>query len=69
VIPPSRKYDYKLASVDPAQVEDEFYEAAVIVTDHDNVDYELILKKAKIVLDTRNVMKQRGLQSPKLWTA
>jgi len=69
VIPPSRKYRYNLASVDLGKIKDEFYEAAVIVTDHDNVDYELVMKKAKVVLDTRNIIRKRGLQSPKLWTA
>ncbi len=65
----SRKYDYGLASVDPAGMPDEFYDAAVIVTDHEIVDYSRIMAKAKVVLDTRNIIKRRGLQSPKLWTA
>lgn len=39
---------------------DELIESAdcvVILTDHSNVDYEGIIKKAKIVVDTRNVSK------------
>ena len=31
-------------------------DAVVITTDHTNVDYELIGKHAKLVIDTRNVM-------------
>jgi UDP-N-acetyl-D-glucosamine dehydrogenase len=69
VIPPSRKYNYELASVDLSRVADDFYDAAVIVTDHEIADYPLVMKKAKVVLDTRNIIKKRGLQSAKLWTA
>ena len=32
-------------------------DAIVITTDHSNVDYELIGKHAKLIIDTRNVMK------------
>ena len=31
-------------------------DAIVITTDHSNVDYELISKHAKLIIDTRNVM-------------
>ena len=31
-------------------------DAIVITTDHSNVDYELIGKHAKLIIDTRNVM-------------
>ena len=34
----------------------ELQDAIVITTDHTNVDYELIGKQAKLVIDTRNVM-------------
>ena len=30
-------------------------DAVVIVTDHRNVDYPMLLKHAKLVVDTRNV--------------
>ena len=68
-VPPTRKGDFKMDSVNLAKIEDDHYDAAVIVTDHANVDYTQVLKKAKIVLDTRNVIKRLGLQSEKLWTA
>jgi UDP-N-acetyl-D-glucosamine dehydrogenase len=32
----------------------------LIVTDHDDVDYGLILDNAKLVIDTRNVRERRG---------
>ncbi len=33
------------------------YDMVLIVTDHTSIDYPLILKHAKLILDTRNVMK------------
>jgi len=68
-VPPTRKGDFKMDSVNLAKIEDNHYDAAVIVTDHANVDYTQVLNKAKIVVDTRNVIKRLGLQSDKLWTA
>jgi UDP-N-acetyl-D-glucosamine dehydrogenase len=32
------------------------YDAVVIVTDHDNIDYALLAAHAKLVVDTRNAM-------------
>jgi UDP-N-acetyl-D-glucosamine dehydrogenase len=37
---------------------------AVIVTDHSNIDYQLLLNKAGLILDTRNAIKER---SEKVW--
>jgi UDP-N-acetyl-D-glucosamine dehydrogenase len=34
-------------------------DAVLIVTDHDAVDYQLVADKAKLILDTRNVMTKR----------
>ena len=31
------------------------YDAIIIVTNHSNFDYEMILKNAKLIIDTRNV--------------
>ena len=35
----------------------EKYDIVVVVTDHSKVDYKTVAAKAKIVLDTRNAMK------------
>jgi len=37
------------------------YDAAIIVTDHDNVDYGLLVKHARLVIDTRNATKNAGV--------
>ena len=72
-ISPKRKYDYQMTSVDLTQSDDEFYDAALIITDHENIDYELVIRKAKLILDTRNIIKrlgiEKGLSPNKLWTA
>ena len=31
------------------------YDACVIVTDHSNIDYELIYDNSQLIIDTRNV--------------
>ncbi len=38
-------------------------DAVVITTDHSNVDYEMVGKYAKLIIDTRNVMAK--VQNPK----
>jgi UDP-N-acetyl-D-glucosamine dehydrogenase len=40
------------------------YDGAVIVTDHNNVDYDTLLRFSKLIVDTRNVLA--GLSGPEL---
>lgn len=65
----TRKYDFKLESVQLSQIADDYYDAVVIVTDHSDIDYQEVLGKAKIVIDTRNALKQKGVKSDKIWKA
>jgi UDP-N-acetyl-D-glucosamine dehydrogenase len=45
-------------------------DAVLICTDHDAVDYELLVEAALLVVDTRNVCARRGLlRSNAGWTA
>jgi len=37
------------------------FDAVLIVTDHDEVDYSLLGQHARLILDTRNVMRRNGL--------
>lgn len=37
------------------------YDAVVVATDHDNVDYALVQANSKLVIDTRNVFARLGL--------
>jgi UDP-N-acetyl-D-glucosamine dehydrogenase len=36
-------------------------DCVLIVTDHDNIDYEMIYKNAKLIVDTRNALRKRGI--------
>jgi UDP-N-acetyl-D-glucosamine dehydrogenase len=65
----TRKYDFKLQSVQLKQTANNYYDAAVIVTDHSDIDYQEVLAKAKIVIDTRNALKQKGVKSDRVWKA
>jgi UDP-N-acetyl-D-glucosamine dehydrogenase len=69
IMPKTRKYDFKLRSVQLKQIVDDYYDAAVIVTDHSDVDYLKVLGKSKIVINTRNALKQKGVKSNKIWKA
>ncbi len=42
------------------------FDAALIVTDHDNVDYRAIVEHAPLVVDARNACRRAGIASPKL---
>ncbi|GJE02592.1 nucleotide sugar dehydrogenase [Methylobacterium isbiliense] len=39
-------------------------DAVLIATDHDGVDYALVARHARLVVDTRNVMARNGLAGP-----
>ena len=39
------------------------YDAVVVATDHDAVDYRLVVENAKLVVDTRNVCARQGLMA------
>ncbi len=40
----------------------EWTDVVVITTDHDNVDYGRICENAEIIVDTRNVIRRKGLK-------
>ena len=42
------------------------YDAVVIATDHDDVDWTLISEQARLLIDTRNVFASKGLGSSKV---
>lgn len=42
------------------------YDAVLIATDHDNVDYELLHTHANLILDSRNALGRRGYRSEKI---
>jgi UDP-N-acetyl-D-glucosamine dehydrogenase len=42
------------------------YDAVLIATDHDAVDYGSVLKNSTLVVDTRNACARHGLVSEKI---
>lgn len=60
MIPPTREYCVLAgkASVPLEAYLVTRYDGAVIVTDHSNVDYDLLLRYSKLVVDTRNVLAE-----------
>ncbi len=54
--PPMRKYRFDLQSVPLTDQMLRDLDCVLIVTDHDAVDYELIGRHARLVVDTRNAM-------------
>lgn len=45
------------------------FDAVVIATDHDGVDYQLVAESAQLVIDTRNVLANRGIVSQNIVSA
>jgi len=56
----SRKYDFHLSSIDPTPENIRKYDVVLIVTNHSSIDYDLILDNAKIIVDTRNSIKNNN---------
>lgn len=45
------------------------YDAVLIATDHDGVDYASVLDNAKLIVDTRNACERAGLRDPRILKA
>ncbi|MBO3462938.1 nucleotide sugar dehydrogenase [Aetokthonos hydrillicola Thurmond2011] len=39
------------------------YDAVIIVTDHDDVDYQLVAESSSLIIDTRNVLAAKGFKT------
>jgi len=51
--PKMRRYNFRLDSVKLTRAKIASYDCVLIATDHDDFDYELIIKNAQLVVDTR----------------
>jgi UDP-N-acetyl-D-glucosamine dehydrogenase len=62
-IPPTREYQALKGRCSVALTAEHLtdYDAVLIATDHDEVDYGLLAESAPLILDTRNVFARRGL--------
>jgi UDP-N-acetyl-D-glucosamine dehydrogenase len=57
IFPKKRDYDFNLKSVELNASTLSSYDCVLVITNHDNFDYELINKHSKIIIDTRGVYK------------
>ena len=57
VLPPFRKYYFRLKSSPLTKALLHRIDAAVVVTDHSCIDYPWVVKHAPLTVDTRNVTK------------
>ncbi len=66
-IPRVRKYSFELESVPLTASNIRKYDLVAILTNHTNIDYDLIKKEASLIVDTRNVF---GFEkNEKIWKA
>ena len=68
VIPPTREHaalaGRKSVALDAKTVAG--YDAVLIATDHDDVDYRSLVANAKVVIDTRNACRKAGIRDEKV---
>lgn len=67
VIPKTRKYDFGLMSVPLTAENLRKYDLVLIITDHDDYDYDFIYKNSNLIVDTRNAIKLNGLVNGKVY--
>ena len=67
-LPPTRKYNFDLVSIDASSLVSRLpsYDLILLSTDHDSLDYDLIAKHSKLIIDTRNVFERKGIKSDKV---
>jgi len=65
----TRKFNFAKTSVALTPQKIRSYDAVVIVTNHANVDYKLIEKHARLVVDTRNALNKSGVKSGNVYKA
>ena len=64
VTPQTRKFNFDLTSVELKKENINSFDLVVLSTDHDNFDYKLIAKEAKLIVDTREKFKQSSKVLP-----
>lgn len=68
-LPPTRKYNFEMTSVELNKQNLNSYDLVLISTDHDAIDYKLIVENSRIIVDTRNVIERKGLKSKNVFKA
>lgn len=55
--PKTRKFNFDLKSIDLTSGNIKTFDAIVLATDHDDFDYDIILKNSSLIIDTRGRLK------------
>lgn len=66
-LPVTRKYDYKMTSIDLTKENLEKYDLVLLSTDHTNYDYKFISEHSHLILDTRNAFERAGIKSDRIF--
>jgi len=62
-LPPTRKYNFDMKSVELTKENLAKYDVVLLSTDHDNFDYKFIAESSKLIVDSRNAFEKRGIVS------
>jgi UDP-N-acetyl-D-glucosamine dehydrogenase len=65
-IPTIQHDDWKLESVSKWQQAAEKADCVVIITNHTYYDYQAVIEKASLIVDTRNALGKKGKDNPKV---
>ncbi len=68
-LPRTRKYDFGLTSADLDAEAVREYDAVVVATDHTGVDYDMVFREARLVVDGRGVARRLGYAGDNVVTA
>ncbi|MBA7567218.1 UDP-N-acetyl-D-glucosamine 6-dehydrogenase [subsurface metagenome] len=68
-LPKTRQYNFRKKSIELTEENIKSYDLIVVVTDHDKFNKELILKNAKLIIDTRNMFRVDKLKDGKIYKA
>ncbi len=68
-LPPTRKYKFDMDSVELTKENLSKYDLILLSTNHDDYDYKFIHDNSKLILDTRNAFKIKGITNGKIFKA
>ncbi|MEJ8572813.1 nucleotide sugar dehydrogenase [Microbaculum marinum] len=68
VVPPTREHGRYAGMPSVPLTADELsgYDAVLLATDHDDVDYNLIARTSRLIVDTRNIFARLGIRSDRV---
>lgn len=64
-MPRTRKYEFDMNSVNLTKENLDSYDVVLLSTDHDNYDYQMIYENSRLLVDTRNALKFKGIYNGK----